>query len=151
MQNCPKPVALAYLGIIVVAFLLVCSIGHSLHAAEAAASPQAILGVDEFMKNVDRHRGKVSLEGVVGAVVPREQEITLLDKEKILVCACVQVNLLPVQWCGPMPAMGDLIRIEGQPQEVKGKLMFVSGQIGKGDPSKSLALPTGRASFPSTH
>ena len=131
MENRPKPVALAYLSIIVAAFLLVGSIGHSLQAAEASASPQAILGVDEFMKNVDRHREKVILEGVVGAVVPRQQEITLLDKEKILVCACVQVNLLPVQWCGPMPAMGDLIRIEGQPREVKGKLMFVADKLAK--------------------
>ena len=131
MQNCPKPFALAYLSIIVVAFLLVSSIDHSLQAAEASASPKAILGVDEFMKNVDRHQGKVSLEGLVGAVVPRQQEITLMDKEKILVCACVQVNLLPVQWCGSMPAMGDLIRIEGQPQEVKGKLIFVADKLEK--------------------
>ncbi len=127
----PKSVSLAYLGIIAVALLLVCNIGHSLQAAEASASPKAILGVDEFMKNVDRYREKVSLEGVVGAVVPRQQEITLMDKEKILVCPCVQVNLLTVQWCGPMPAMGDLIGIEGQAQEVKGKLTFVADKLEK--------------------
>jgi len=131
MENRPKPVALAYLSIIVVVFLLVCSIGHSLQAAEASASSKATLGVDEFMKNADRYRGKVSLEGVVGTVVPKEQEITLMDRGKLGVCACVQVNLLPVQWCGPMPAMGDLIRIEGQAQEVKGKLMFIADKLEK--------------------
>ena len=131
MQNRPKPVALAYLSIIVVAFLLVCSIGHSLQAAEASASSKATLGVDEFMKNADRYRGKVSLEGVVGTVVPKEQEITLMDRGKMGVCSCVQVNLLPVQWRGPMPAMGDLIRVEGQAQEVEGKLMFVGDKLEK--------------------
>src|SRR5665647_850120 len=131
MQHCPKPAARVYLSIIVVAFLLVCSIDHSLQAAEASASPKAILGVDEFMKNVDHNRGKVSLEGVVGTVVPGEQEITLMDRGKFLVCACVQVILLPVHWRGPMPVMGDLIRIEGQAQEVKGKLMFVADKLEK--------------------
>ena len=131
MQNCPKPFSFAYLTVMAVAFWLVCSIGHSLQAGEASASPKAILGVDEFMKNVDRYQGKVSLEGVVGTVVPGEQEITLVDRGKFLVCACVQVILLPVQWCGPMPAMGDLIRIEGQAQEVEGKFMFVADKLEK--------------------
>jgi hypothetical protein len=131
MQNCLKPFSLAYLGVIVVTFLLVCNIDHNLQAAEASASPKAILGVDEFMKNVDRHRGKVNLEGVVGTIVPGEQEITLMDRGKFLVCSCVQVILLPVTWRGPMPAMGDLIRIEGQAQEVKGKIMFVADKLEK--------------------
>jgi hypothetical protein len=30
-----------------------------------------------------------------------------------------------------MPAMGDLIRIEGQAQEVKGKIMFVADKLEK--------------------
>ena len=131
MQNRPKSFSPAYLSVIVVTLLLVCSIGHSLQAAEASASSKATLGVDEFMKNADRYRGKVSLEGAVATVVPREQAITLMDREKLGVCACVQVNLLPVQWCGPMPAMGDLIRIEGQAQEVEGKLMFVADKLAK--------------------
>jgi hypothetical protein len=131
MQIRSKSFSLAYLIVIVVTFLLVCNIGRSLQAAESSASSKAILGVDEFMKNADRYRGKVSLEGVVGTIVPREQAITLMDKGKLGVCACVQVNLLPVQWCGPMPAMGDLIRIEGQAQEVEGKLMFVADKLEK--------------------
>jgi hypothetical protein len=131
MENRPEPVALAYLSIIVVVFLLVCNIGQTLQAAEASASSKATLGVDEFMKNADRYRGKVSLEGAVAAVAPKEQEITLMDRGKLGVCACVQVNLLSVQWRGPMPAMGDLIRIEGQAQEVEGKLMFVADKLEK--------------------
>jgi hypothetical protein len=131
MQNCLKPVALAYLSVIAATFLLVCSIGNSLQAAEASVSSKATLGVDEFMKNVDRYRGKVSLEGAVASVVPREQAITLMDRGKLGICSCVQVNLLAVQWRGPMPAMGDLIRIEGQAQEVEGKLMFVADKLAK--------------------
>ncbi|MCX5888541.1 MAG: hypothetical protein NTY36_03715 [Deltaproteobacteria bacterium] len=131
MQNRPKSFSLTYFSILVVTLLLVCNIAHSLQAAEASASSKATLGVDEFMKNADRYRGKVSLEGAVAAVVPREQAITLMDRGKMGVCSCVQVNLLPVQWRGPMPAMGDLIRVEGQAQEVEGKLMFVADKLEK--------------------
>jgi hypothetical protein len=68
---------------------------------------------------------------VVDAVVPGEQAIILIDSGEFQACAYAQLILLPVQWCGPMPAMGDLIRIEGQAQEVEGKLMFVADKLEK--------------------
>ena len=133
MQHRPKSFALAHLMVIVVAFLLVCSIGHSLQAAETSASSKATLGVDEFMKNVDRYRGTVSLEGVVSAVAPEQQAISLIDSGELQACGvttCAQLTL-PVQWRGPMPAVRDLVRVEGQTQEVKGKLMFVADKLEK--------------------
>ncbi|MCL4500294.1 MAG: hypothetical protein M1438_00375 [Deltaproteobacteria bacterium] len=92
---------------------------------------QAILGVDEFMKNVDRYKGKVSLEGVVSAITPEQQAIFLIDSGEFQACGvttCTQLTL-PVQWHGAMPAVRELVRIEGRAQEVKGKLMFVADKV----------------------
>ena len=63
MHNFPRSYPLVLLSFLTVALLLAFSAGHRLQAGEAAASPQAGLSVDNFMKNVDRYRGKVSLEG----------------------------------------------------------------------------------------
>jgi hypothetical protein len=116
-----------------IAFLLVFSLSQDLQAGEVAASPKKVLGVDDFMKNVDRYRGKVSLEGVVSAVAPEQQAISLVDSQEFQACGvttCAQLTL-PVQWHGAMPAGRDLVRIEGQAREVQGKLMFVADKLEK--------------------
>jgi hypothetical protein len=116
-----------------IAFLVVLSLSQDLQAGETAASRQAILGVDEFMKNVDRYRGKVSLEGVVSAVAPEQQAISLIDSGEFQACevtTCAQLTL-PVQWRGPMPDVRDLVRVEGQAQEMKGKLIFAADKLEK--------------------
>jgi len=129
MQGYAKPLTIA----VITAILLVSSMGQGLQAGEVAASPQKVLGVDDFMKNVDRYRGKVSLEGVVSAIAPEQQAISLIDGGEFQACGvttCAQLTL-PVQWRGPMPALRDLVIIEGQAQEVQGKLMFVADRLEK--------------------
>jgi hypothetical protein len=128
MQGYAKPLTIA-----VTAILLVFGIGQGLQAGEVAASPPKVLGVDDFMKNVDRYRGKVSLEGVVSTVAPEQKAISLIDAKEFQACGvttCAQLTL-PVQWRGPVPSVGDLVRVEGQTQEVKGKLMFVADKLEK--------------------
>jgi hypothetical protein len=132
MQRCAKPITFAVITGIAVAILLVFSIGQGLQAGEAT-SPQKVSGVDDFMKNVDRYRGKVRLEGVVSAVAPEQQAISLIDSGEFQACGvttCAQLTL-PVQWRGPMPTVHDLVRVEGQAQEIKGKLMFVADKLEK--------------------
>jgi hypothetical protein len=133
MQISPKPLTVAFITVMAVAFLLVFNIGQGLPAGEAASYPQAISGVDDFMKNVDRYRGKVSLEGVVSAVAPEQQAVSLIDAKEFQACGvttCAQLTL-PVQWRGPMPAVGALVRVEGQARKIKGKLMFVADKLEK--------------------
>jgi len=131
MQSCHKPLTFAFITAMTVALLLAFSPG--LQAGEAVGSRQAILGVDEFMKNVDRYRGKVSLEGVVSAITPEQQLISLIDPKEFQACevtTCAQLTL-PIQWGGSMPVVRDLVRVEGQAQEVKGKLLFVADKLEK--------------------
>jgi hypothetical protein len=131
MQDQPKSLADYMIAALAVAFLLVFS--PTLQAGEVAAAPPKVLGVDEFMNNVDRYGGKVNLEGVVSAVVPEQQAISLIDAKEFQACGvttCAQLTL-PVQWRGPMPAVRDLVRVKGQAQEIKGKLMFVAEKLEK--------------------
>ena len=133
MRISPKPLTVAFITAMAVAFLLVFNIGKGLPVAEAASPPQAVSGVDDFMKNVNRYRGKVSLEGVVSAVALEHQAVSLIDAKEFQTCGvttCAQLTL-PVQWRGPMPAVGDLVRVEGQARKIKGKLMFVADKLEK--------------------
>ena len=133
MQSYPKSFTVACITAMAVAFLPVFSIGHGLAASEVAVSTQAVFGIDDFMKNVDRYRGKIRLEGVVSAVSPEQQAISLIDAKEYEACGvttCAHLTLA-VQWRGPMPAVSDMVRVEGQAQEVKGKLMFVADKLEK--------------------
>jgi len=133
MQRCAKPITFAVITAMTIAFLLVFSLSQGLQAGEVAAASQKVLGVDDFMKNVDRYRGKVSLEGVVSAVAPEQKAISLIDSGEFQACgvtSCAQL-VLPVQWRGPLPAVRDLVRVEGQAQEVQVKLMFVAEKLEK--------------------
>ncbi len=133
MQGYAKPLSIA----VITAIFLVFSIGQGLQAGEVAASPPKVLGIDDFMKNVDRYRAKVSLEGVVSTVAPEQKAVSLIDAKEFQACgvttcaqSCAQLTL-PVQWGGPVPSVGDLVRLEGQAQEIKGKLMFVADKLEK--------------------
>lgn len=132
MHNFSRLYPLVLIGFLTALLLAFCA-SQRLQAGEAAASPQAVLGVDDFMKNVDRYRGKVSVEGVVSEVVPEEQAFSIIDPKEFQACGvttCAQLTL-PVQWRRPMPTVHDLVRVEGQAQEVKGKLMFVADKVEK--------------------
>jgi hypothetical protein len=132
MQNRPKSLTVLFITTMAVAFTLVFNISQGF-PAEAALSVQAAPGVDDFMKNVDRYRGKVSLEGVVSTVAPEHQVVSLIDAKEFQACGvttCAQLTM-PVLWRGPMPAVGDLLRVEGQAQEIKGTLMFVADKLEK--------------------
>ncbi len=101
--------------------------GRQPPAVEAVAAQSGIvLGVDELMKNVDRYRGTVLLQGVVSAVSPEQQALSLIDTREFQACGVITCAplTLPVRWTGPMPSPRDLVRLEGEVQQVSGKLIF---------------------------
>jgi hypothetical protein len=92
-----------------------------------------VLGVQEFMKNVDRHRGQVRLEGVVNAVSPEKQALSLIDIQEFKDCGvttCAPLTL-PVKWKGPWPAVRDVVQLEGEVRESGGKLFFEAKRLQK--------------------
>ncbi len=101
--------------------------GATLSVAIAAESEAGgSLGVDQLMKNVDKYRGSIIIEGVVSAVSPREHMLSLIDTQEFKKCAVVTCATLtlPVRWAGSMPSVKDQVRVNGEIKENKGKLIF---------------------------
>lgn len=110
--------------------VLICNGGRNegvLSAAFAAESGTGkTVGVDQLMKNVEKYRGSISVEGVVSAVSAREHMLSLIDTQEFKKCrvtTCATLTL-PVRWAGAMPSIKDQVRVEGEIKEHKGKLVF---------------------------
>ena len=98
--------------------------------ATQTASASAI-GVDEFMRNVDRHRGTVSVVGVVSSASAERQVVALIDSKEFAECGttnCASLTL-PVRWAGPMPVVQKTVRVEGEVRETGGKLLFIANAL----------------------
>lgn len=99
-------------------------------------SSKAVLGVEEFMREVDNHPGQVRLEGVVSAVAAEERALTIIDVgelERCGVVTCAPLSL-PVQWNGEMPAVRDVVVLKGEVAESGGKLFFLANSLERIEP-----------------
>jgi len=101
--------------------------------AAGSRTESPVLGVQEFMQNVDRYQGRVRLEGVVSAVFPAEQALSLIDLRELKDCGvttCAPLTL-PVKWQGPWPSVRDVVVLEGEVREAGGKLFFEAKSLQK--------------------
>jgi hypothetical protein len=101
------------------------------NTAAGSQTESAVLGVQEFMKNVDRYQGQVRLEGVVSAVSPADQALSLIDIQEFKDCGvttCAPLTL-PVKWQGPLPSVRDVVQLEGEVRESGGKLFFEAQRL----------------------
>jgi hypothetical protein len=100
------------------------------------ATSKAVLGVEEFMREVDNYPGQVRLEGVVSAVAAEERALTLIDVAELERCGvvtCAPLSL-PVQWNGEMPAVRDVVLLKGEVSESEGKLFFLAHSLERIEP-----------------
>ena len=98
-----------------------------------AAKTNAVLGVEKLMKDVDRYRGPVQVEGVVSAVSATNQTLALIDVREFQECGlakCAELTL-PVRWTGAMPTVGQAVRAAGEVQKSNGKLVFAASAVEK--------------------
>ena len=118
--------------IVMVPIALVCNPGGqggslAVPMAQACDSkPDATLGVEQLMTDVDNYRGEIRVEGVVSNVVPSKQMLSLIDTREFKECGittCARFTL-PVHWAGSMPAVEDTVRMDGTVKELEGKLVF---------------------------
>ncbi len=106
----------------------------SLTESVADSNPPAALGVDQLIKEVDRYKGPVRVEGVVTAVVPDKKMVAIVDIEQFKKCGilnCPTYLVLPVLWSGAMPSLKDAVIVEGQVKESGGKLIFEANNLDK--------------------
>lgn len=92
----------------------------------------AVLGVEALMRDVDRHRGPVRVKGVVSAVAAQGRTFALIDLREFEACGLANCALtLPVRWTGDMPAVRDVVVVNGDVREADGKLVFVASTMEK--------------------
>jgi len=106
----------------------------SLMEAAGGSNPAVVLGVDQLMKEVDRHKGPIRVEGIVTAVVQDKKMVALVDIEQFKKCGvltCPTYLVLPVLWSGGMPSLKDAVIVEGQVKESGGKLVFEAKNLEK--------------------
>lgn len=111
--------------------------GGDIAQAEAAGAQapttlpsETSLGVDAFMRNVDQHRGPVTVVGVVSAASADKQGLTLIDTKEFAECGIGCASLaLPVRWAGPAPAAKKTVRVNGEVRESDGKLVFIASAL----------------------
>lgn len=132
-------------GGVVVAALI--AVGHRSDAGEIPKAPPVSaatntpVGVDALMQGIDRYHGALRVEGVVSAVSVEENVLGLIDLSELEKCGrttCARFTL-PIRWAGAMPAVGDVVRVEGEVTKANGKLVFVARTL---EPSKAPAKGT---------
>jgi hypothetical protein len=102
-------------------------------SAAGSQMDSPVLGVQEYMKNVDRYKGQVRVEGVVSAVSPADQTLSLIDIQEFKECGittCAPLTL-PVKWQGPLPSVKDVVQLEGEVRKSGGKLYFEAKSLQK--------------------
>jgi len=99
----------------------------------APQTPNAALGVDQLMKEPEKHLGALVVEGVVKTASKKDQTLSLIDLEEYRKCRVVTCSLLalPVRWAGEMPAVLDIVRVEGEVTSVNGKMLFAARKLEK--------------------
>lgn len=104
---------------------------HSPVQRPLSLSASSILGVDQYMRNVDQYQGAVTVEGVVSAIAPDKGVLVLIDRSEWEECQSVDCAklMLPVRWQGEMPVVKAAVHVEGQAQQIDGKLIFVAGNV----------------------
>jgi hypothetical protein len=106
---------------------------YPIDSAKVSSHTQ-VIGVDQFMTNVSKYQGPVLIEGIVSGVYPKHQMVALIDKNEFKACGvtctttCSRLTL-PIRWTGPMPRVKETVRVTGQVQQVKQKLIFVASKL----------------------
>lgn len=101
--------------------------------AGSAASTNAVVGVEKFMRGVEGYRGLVQVEGVVQKVSARSKSMALIDVEEFRKCGLADCAdaVLPVRWAGKLPEPGQAVRVTGEVQKQKGKLVFMASELAR--------------------
>lgn len=105
--------------------------GEAIQAAPQ--KPVPALGIDQLMKEPEKHPGALVVEGVVKTASKKDQSLALIDVDEYRKCKVVTCSLLalPVRWAGEMPAVLDIVRVEGEVTTVNGKMLFAAKKLEK--------------------
>jgi len=121
-----------FVALCVIVFLFALLPPSFVWAEEAGANPP-VLGIREFMNNVEKYPGWVSVEGVVSNIFPKQKMLALIDSQEFRECkvvTCAQLTL-PVRWQGEMPKVATVVRVDGEVQSEDDQRFFFARDIKK--------------------
>lgn len=102
-------------------------------AEQAPAKTAPALEVSTLMRDAEKQKGPITVEGVVSRVYVKDQKLGLIDTAEFKRCGTVTCAdaVLPVRWTGTMPEPKSLVRIEGEIRKEGGKMEFLAKTLEK--------------------
>ena len=127
----------AFIAVFSMAFVACQSMGESDSPSQEPegsekVSTASVLGVEEFMRNVEQYRqGSVTVEGVVSTVNAENQLVGLIDTREFQECKVTTCSALtlPIHWSGSMPKVQEMIQVKGKLQEKDGRFVFLAQKM----------------------
>ncbi len=107
---------------------------------ESTKSETPIVGVDHFMRNVNRYEGAVRVQGIVSAADANSNMLALIDVSEFQACqttTCAQL-ILPVRWSKDMPKIAETVVVTGSVQESGGKRILAASDVERVGPKPKL-------------
>ena len=89
------------------------------------------VGVRALVKNPEEHKGEVHVEGVVSQVASEAKMFGLIDLEEFKTCqkvTCASL-ILPIQWDGTMPEVGQQLTVMGEIQKEGKRYLFNASKV----------------------
>lgn len=101
----------------------------------SAASPSALLAVNDLAASPSAHLGPVSLVGVVGTV-SEKKGFVIVDTREYKECglSCLTeagTKKIPVRWTGAVPQVKDTVRIDGELQKDEKGYALLASKVAK--------------------
>ena len=101
--------------------------------SRAAAGPSGpLFDVERFMEGSPEVGGPHRLRGVVGQVRADRKLFSLADlsdREELLEGGKTKCVTLPVRWTGSMPALHQVVLVQGMVKDHDGQLVFVASSV----------------------
>lgn len=88
-------------------------------------------GVRALVKNPEEHKGQIQVAGVVSQVASEAKMFGLIDLEEFKTCqkvTCASL-VLPVQWDGAMPEVGQQLTVMGEIQKEGKRYLFNASKV----------------------
>jgi hypothetical protein len=99
--------------------------------SEAAANDGRVLMVDDLRAGAGNLRGVTEVQGVVGATSTERRIFGLIDVREVEACGGIDCPefMLPVNWEGELPALGQTVLVRGQVKTTDGGLLFAASEV----------------------
>lgn len=99
--------------------------------AEAPGKSGLVLMVDDLRDDAGRLQGVIEVQGVVGGSSAERQLLGLIDTREVEACGGIDCPefILPVQWDGEVPALGQTVSVKGQVRTTDEGLLLAASEV----------------------